>query len=86
MQSYTQKQAVNRLRIIEGHIRNVHEMVEKGAYCPDIIQQSTAVQKALRKVDELLLDGHIRDCVTKAIKSGGGDKEIRELIKAFSKR
>ncbi len=86
MQSHTQTQAVNRLKIIEGHLKKVRQMVEEGAYCPDVIQQSTAVQSALRRVDELLLDGHIRSCVTNAIKSGGGDKEIKELIEAFSKR
>lgn len=61
-------------------------MIEGDAYCPDIITQSTAVQSALRKIDEVLLDGHLRSCVTKAIKSGGGEKEIKELLEAFKKR
>lgn len=86
MQNHVQAPVINRLKIIEGHLKKVRAMVEEGAYCPDVIQQSTAVQSALRKVDELLLDGHLRDCVTSAIKSGGGDKEIKELIEAFRKR
>lgn len=86
MQKDIQKQSLNRLKIIEGHLKKVRQMVEDGAYCPDIIQQSTAVQNALRKVDELLLEGHLKDCVSQAIKSGGGDKEIKELLVAFSKR
>lgn len=86
MQKDIQKQSLNRLKIIEGHLKKVRQMVEDGAYCPDIIQQSTAVQSALRKVDELLLEGHLKDCVSQAIKSGGGDKEIKELLVAFSKR
>ncbi len=86
MQHVVQKKAVDRLKIIEGHLRKVREMVEEGKYCPDIIQQSTAVQSALKRVDELLLEGHLKDCVTEAIKSGGGEKEISELIEAFRKR
>ena len=80
------KLASQRLRIIEGHLRKVCEMVEDEKHCPDIIQQSSAVQSALRKVDELLLEAHLRDCVKDAIKSGGGEKEIRELMETFKKR
>lgn len=86
MQPTVKTSAVERLKIIEGHLRKVIQMVEEGAYCPDVIQQSTAVQNALRKVDEILLEGHLKDCVRKAIKSSGGDKEIQELLEAFRKR
>lgn len=85
MQKATQKEAIKRLKIIEGHLRKVRLMVEKGEYCLDVLQQSTAIQHALKRVDELLLDGHLRDCVTRAIKSGGGDKEIKELLETFRK-
>lgn len=86
MHNNVKYQAIRRLSIIEGHLKKVKKMVEKEEYCPNIIQQSSAVQSALRKVDELLLEGHLRNCVTNAIKSGGGDKEIKELLEAFSKR
>jgi len=86
MQDNMRQQAIRRLSIIEGHLKKVKKMVEKDEYCPNVIQQSSAVQSALRKVDELLLEGHLKDCVTSAIKSGGGDKEIKELLEAFSKR
>lgn len=86
MQPTVKTSVAKRLKIIEGHLRKVMQMVEEGAYCPDVIQQSTAVQMALRKVDEILLEGHLKDCVKNAIKSGGGDKEIQELLEAFRKR
>ncbi|MEK7451128.1 MAG: metal-sensitive transcriptional regulator [Patescibacteria group bacterium] len=86
MQPTVRSSVAKRLKIIEGHLRKVIKMVEDGAYCPDVIQQSTAVQSALRKVDEILLEGHLKDCVRGAIKSGGGDKEIQELLEAFRKR
>lgn len=86
MQPTVKSSAAKRLKIIEGHLRKVIQMVKDGAYCPDVIQQSTAVQNALKKVDGILLEGHLKDCVRKAIKSGGGDKEIQELLEAFRKR
>lgn len=86
MQFDRKQQAIRRLNIIHGHLKKVKEMVENEEYCPNIIQQSSAVQSALRKVDELLLEGHLKDCFANAIKSGGGDKEIKELLEAFSKR
>ena len=86
MQNHIQKEAIKRLNIIEGHLKKVKKMVEEGSYCPDVIQQSTAVQNSLRKVDEILLEGHLKDCVKSAIKSGGGEKEIQELVEAFRKR
>lgn len=86
MQTHLQQSAVKRLKIIEGHLKKVRKMVEEGAYCPNIIQQSAAVQNALRRVDEVLLEGHLNDCLKEAIKSGGGEKEIEELLEAFRKR
>ncbi|MCL4419080.1 metal-sensing transcriptional repressor [Patescibacteria group bacterium] len=86
MKSSVKQQAIRRLSIIEGHLKKVKKMVEKEEYCPNVIQQSSAVQSALRKVDEILLEGHLKDCVRSAIRSGGGDKEIKELLEAFSKR
>ncbi|MDP3987878.1 MAG: metal-sensitive transcriptional regulator [Candidatus Levybacteria bacterium] len=81
-----QKSVIYRLKIIEGHLKKVRQMVEEGKYCPEIIQQSSAVQSALRKVDELLLKVHLDTCVKKAIKSNGGEKEIEELLQAFKAR
>jgi len=78
--------ALKRLKIIKGHLEKVIDMVEKGNYCIDVLQQSSAVQSALRKVDELLLEGHLRNCLTSAIKSKGGAKEITEVMEAFKRR
>ena len=86
MEKVTQDQAIKRLKIIKGHLDKVMEMVDKGNYCPDIIQQSSAVQSALKKVDEILLEGHLKTCLTSAIKSKGGTKEISEVMEAFKRR
>lgn len=86
MERMTQQQAIKRLKIIKGHLDTVIKMVEEEKYCPDVLQQSSAVQAALKKVDELLLESHLKTCLSSAIKSKGGTKEIIEVMEAFKRR
>ena len=74
---YTQS-IVNRLKSIEGHVRGVQRMLEEGAYCMDIINQNLAVQRALEKVNRLILERHLQTCVTTAIR--GDDPSERERV------
>ena len=69
---------LNRLKSIEGHVRGIERMVESGAYCVDIVNQIRAVQRALHKVNALVLDRHLHTCVTTAIR--GDDPDERERV------
>ena len=69
---------VNRLKSIEGHVRGVEKMVEDGSYCIDIVNQISAIQSALQKVNALVLDKHLHTCVTTAIR--GDDPDERERV------
>ncbi len=69
---------INRLKSIEGHVRGVQRMVDEGAYCMDIINQNLAVQRALEKVNSLILERHLQTCVTTAIR--GDDPTERERV------
>lgn len=69
---------VNRLKSIEGHVRGIQRMLEEGAYCMDIINQNLAVQRALDKVNSLILERHLQTCVTTAIR--GNDLAERERV------
>ncbi len=69
---------VNRLKSIEGHVRGLQRMVHEGAYCMDIISQNLAVQRALEKVNSLILERHLHTCVTTAIR--GDDRDERERV------
>ena len=69
---------VNRLKSIEGHVRGIQRMVDGGSYCVDIINQSLAVQRALDKVNSLILERHLQTCVTMAIR--GDDPAERERV------
>lgn len=74
---------VRRLRIIEGQIRGLQEMVEKDTYCIDIIAQTSAVKQALSNVEDLLLEHHLSHCVIDQIKSGKKETATEEILKVY---
>jgi len=74
-----------RLRRMEGQVRGVQKMIEEGRYCVDIVTQLQAISAAADKVAEQVLEGHIRGCVTDAIKEQRGDEAITELMTVLGK-
>lgn len=78
------KNLVNRLNRIEGQIRGIKGMVEKDAYCTDILVQVAAVNAALNAFNKELLANHIRTCVAQDIRAGK-DETIEDLVKTIQK-
>ncbi len=78
------KQLLNRLNRIEGQVRGVKGMVEKNAYCPDIMVQVSAINAALHSFNKELLATHIKTCVADGVKNGD-DKKIDELVALLQK-
>lgn len=78
---------VNRLSRIEGQIRGIKGMVEKDAYCTDILTQTAAVSAALNSFSRTLLADHITTCVKQDIQEGRDEsvEELAEMIKRFMK-
>lgn len=85
MEQITKQQILKRLAIAEGHLKRVKQMVGDGAYCPDVIHQSQAVQAALKKVDELILHGHLHSCVLGDIHGSKKEKLTEEIVNLFKK-
>lgn len=81
-----EERMVHRLKIAQGHLGKVVKMVEGGDYCIDVIHQSQAVQAALREFDELMLENHLKSCVSHAVKKGNGEQVIDEVMKVWSKK
>jgi DNA-binding FrmR family transcriptional regulator len=73
------------LRRIEGQVRGIARMVEGRRYCIDIIQQLTAVRKALDQVSLKVMTGHINGCVSEAIRRQDGAKKIDELMTTLAR-
>lgn len=85
MRSEEEKKAlINRLSRIEGQIRGIKGMVEKDAYCADILIQSSAISAALGSFNKELLATHIRTCVCEDVAQGGEEK-VEELIELLTK-
>ena len=78
------KKLLNRLSRIEGQIRGIRGMVEKDAYCNDILTQSAAVTAAMNGFNKELLNSHIRRCVADDIRAGK-DETIDELLDTLQK-
>ena len=78
------KRLIHRLNRIEGQIRGIRAMVENGAYCPDILVQSAAVNAAVNAFNKELLASHIRTCVARDIRAGD-DGVIDELVHTLQK-
>lgn len=78
------KRLINRLSRIEGQIRGIKGMVEKDAYCPDILIQVSAVNSALNSFNKELLASHIKTCVANDIRNGK-DETINELVLTLQK-
>ena len=78
------KDMMNRLSRIEGQIRGSKGMVEKNAYCPEILIQVAAANAALNSFNKLLLANHIRTCVAEDIRNGR-DETIDELVVTIQK-
>jgi len=75
---------INRLSRIEGQIRGLRGMVEKEAYCTDILTQAAAAAAALNAFNRELLASHIRTCVAEDIRAGK-DEVLDELMAALQK-
>lgn len=78
------KDLLNRLNRIEGQIRGIKGMVEKDAYCTDIITQVSAVTAALNSFNKVLLSQHIKTCVIEDIKQGK-EETIDDLLATLQK-
>ncbi|MCI8810539.1 MAG: metal-sensing transcriptional repressor [Oscillibacter sp.] len=78
------KRLINRLSRIEGQIRGIRGMVERSAYCTDILAQTAAANAALNAFSRELLAEHIRTCVASDIRAGN-DETIDDLIAILQK-
>ena len=78
-------EAVNRLKIAQGHLKKVEEMLKSDEYCLNVIHQNRAVQAALKKVDEIVLHGHLHTCVLKDLHGENSEKMVEEIVDLFKK-
>ncbi|AKL93559.1 hypothetical protein CACET_c00410 [Clostridium aceticum] len=79
-----QKSLLDRLNRVEGQIRGIKKMIEKGTYCDDVINQIEASRSALSAIELILLEGHFKHCVVEQLKNGE-DEVVEEILKTIKK-
>ncbi|OHB13283.1 MAG: hypothetical protein A2Y49_01290 [Candidatus Zambryskibacteria bacterium RIFCSPLOWO2_12_39_8] len=81
---YKDKQKIiRRLKIIEGQVRGIQEMINNDSYCIDVITQTSAIKQGLSNFEDILLENHLGHCVVNQIKSGQTDKATKEILKVY---
>jgi CsoR family transcriptional regulator, copper-sensing transcriptional repressor len=76
-------EAIQRLATIEGHLRGIRKMIEEDVYCVDILKQTHAVKRAIDKLEDVLLQGHLASCVPEGIREGREQQVVQELQELF---
>jgi len=87
-QMTTHEEEIVRLRRIEGQIRGIQKMIEEKRYCIDILTQISSIVGAIMRVEENILQRHLRGCVRGSFTKGNKeDKErkIEEVIQVLQK-
>ncbi|GIW69890.1 MAG: hypothetical protein KatS3mg101_0637 [Patescibacteria group bacterium] len=74
------KKNIHRIKIIKGHLDAIERMIENDAYCIEVLNQSLAVQKALKALDKQIIEGHLNHCVVEQVKKGDSKKIVEDLL------
>jgi CsoR family transcriptional regulator, copper-sensing transcriptional repressor len=74
-----------RLGRAEGQLRGLQRMVRANAYCIDVLQQISAVRRALDRLGLLLVQDHLKSCVSEAIAQENSPRKIKELVDALDR-
>jgi DNA-binding FrmR family transcriptional regulator len=79
----TKQKLIRRLKIIEGQVRGLQDMLIKDKYCIDVITQTSAIKNALSGVEDALMESHLSTCVIHQIKKGKENTAIKEILKVY---
>lgn len=74
---------MRRLKIVEGQVRGLQEMVGKDAYCIDVITQTSAVKQALSGIEDAMMESHLSTCALDQIQKGRGGEMREEILKVY---
>lgn len=83
MVSTSKQSLIRRLRIIEGQVRGLQEMIREDKYCIDVITQTSAVKQGLTAIEDHLMESHLGSCVIRQMKTGQEEKAKAEILKVY---
>jgi len=84
MRAEARTDVLARLRSVAGHLKAVERMVEEDKYCVDVMKQTMAIEKALERIDTVILEEHLATCVADSFRQGRSDRTVKELAEIFS--
>lgn len=77
---------LDRINRIEGQVRGLRRMVEEDRDCLDTLKQIAAASGAIRSLGMVILENHLKGCVSEAIRDKGSNEElIHQVIDIFNK-
>lgn len=79
----TRKQALRRMKIIAGQVQALERQLDEDRYCMDILDLSLSIQKALRSLDSLVIEGHLRTHVVEQMTGGEVERAVAELLRLY---
>lgn len=79
-----EKNLITRLNRIEGQVKGIRAMIERGVYCDDILIQIGAAQAAMSSVAKILLESHMHSCVKERLREGD-EAVIDEVMKTIGR-
>jgi DNA-binding FrmR family transcriptional regulator len=79
----THAQALRRLKIISGQVQALQKQVEDDRYCMDVLDLSLSIQKALRSLDGIVIEGHLRTHVIEQMTGGETERAVAELLRLY---
>lgn len=81
----TQERILHRLKIAQGHLKKVIQMVEEDVYCIDVLHQMRSVGSAISETEAVVLENHLKTCAIDTIRKGRQEEAIREIMTVFKK-
>lgn len=79
----SKEKLIRRLKIAEGQIRGLQELISKDAYCIDVITQTSAVKQALSGIEDTLMEHHLSTCAVDQMRGGKSEKTKQEILKVY---
>ena len=79
------KDQLSSIRRIEGQVRGIEKMIEKGDYCIDILNQIKAVKNSITTVEGKILKKHLEECIKESLTGNNFETKVEEIIKILKR-
>jgi len=71
------------MKIIAGQVQALEKQLEDDRYCMDVLDLSLSIQRALRSLDGLVIEGHLRTHVVEMMTGDQQDRAVSELLRLY---